>query len=412
MRWGFRAYGSPAFARSCAVTDAAVASRRVLIMVNEVFDTAGGNLRAAVNVAEALARHGDDVTFSAPWVAADSHATVDALDPGVARKLFRASRPLARFGGSVRQFAWLARNVRCFDQVQVHSLFHLSAVYAIVMCAVTDVPVLLWPHGTIDPFDLRKHASVKRWIGPVITRRLLDRCAALVFTTELESQVAVTYGASVRHEVVPLPVKPLVSGSAQGIAFRAKWTIPYGASVVLFLGRLNYKKGLPLLIESVARLADMNVCLVIAGDGESEQVRLVRESGRLYGLADRMRMTGWLEGDERLAAYAAANVFALLSDAENFGLALVEALSAGLPAVVSDQVSIADDLARAGAALVVPRAADAAAAALAQVLMDPVTAAAMGARGRAHVQAHFAPASVAKQLRRLLDAGSPGGASS
>lgn len=374
----------------------------MLVLVNEAFDTAGGNLRAAVNVAEALAQQEVEVTFSAPIVASNPRVTVDALDPRVARKLFRASRPLARFGGSVRQFVWLLRNVGCFDQVQVHSLFHLSAVYSILLCTLRGVPVVLWPHGTLDPFDLRKHARIKRWAGSLVTRPLLDQCSALVFTTEREADVAVTYGATVRHEIVPLPVRLLRSTPADGAAFRARFDIPAGAAMVLFLGRVNYKKGLPLLVESVARLTDENVYLVVAGDGEADQVRRLEQAGATYRLTDRLRLTGWIEGPVRSAAYMAADVFALLSDSENFGLALVEGLSAGLPAVISDQVFIADDLARAGAALVVPRAADAAATALAQVLADPAAAAAMGARGRAYVQAHFTPDAVAERLRSLI----------
>lgn len=376
--------------------------RRILVMVNEVFDTAGGNLRAAVNVAQAMAQYDDfEVTFTAPFVASAPHATVDSLDPRVARKLFVASRPLARFGGSVRQFLWLARNARRFDQVQVHSLFHLSAVYVIVVCAIRRVPVVLWPHGTLDPFDLRKHASLKRVLGRLVTRRLLSRCAALVFTSEYESQIAVTYGATVRRAVIPLPVTPITATSGEGVAFRARFDIPVDAPVVLFLGRVNYKKGLPLLVESLARLADKRVHLVVAGDGPAEDVRMLQQAAADHGMTHRMRTTGWIEGDLRSAAFWAADIFALLSDSENFGLALMEALSAGVPAVISDQVFIADDLARAGAVLVVPRSAEAAADAFARVLGDRDGAAAMGERGLAYVRDHFGSAAASDRMRRL-----------
>lgn len=385
------------------MADSDFVPHRVLILVNEAFDTAGGNLRAAVNVAEAMAEYGDDVTLSAPLVASHSHATVHALDPKVERKLFPASRLLARFGGSVRQIVWMARAVRSFDQVQVHSLFHLSAVYGIILCAMRRVPVVLWPHGTIDPFDLRKHAVVKRLAGPLVTRRLIDRCAAVIFTTERESQVAVTYGAKVRREVVPLPVRPVPDTETDCVAFRTRYGIPTRAPVVLFLGRVNYKKGLPLLIEAVARTGIADLHLLIAGSGETDQLRQLEAAARRHGVAERVRTTGWLEGDLRAAAYRSADVFALLSDAENFGLAVVEALSAGLPALISDQVFISDELARAGAARVVPRDSEAAAKALADLLADAAAAQEMAARGRQYVRQHYTPGAVAAQLHDLGD---------
>lgn len=390
------------------MADAGAVPHRVLVLVNEAFDTAGGNLRAAVNVAEAMAEIGDDVTLTAPWVASHSHATVDGLDPRVTCKLFPASRLLARFGGSARQLVWMARTIRSFDQVQVHSLFHLSAVYAIVLCLLRRVPVFLWPHGTLDPFDLRKHAVVKRWIGPVITQRLLQRCAAVVFTTERESRVAVTYGAQIRHSVVPLPVRPLPPTTVDRATFRARFSIPADAPVVLFLGRVNYKKGLPLLVEAIARTARDDLHLVVAGSGDADQLRQLEAAARRHGIVDRVRTTGWLDGDLRTAAYCSADVFALLSDSENFGLAVVEALCTGLPALISDQVFIAGELAGAGAARVVPRDAAAAAAALVDMLADAAAARAMADRGRDYVRQHYEPRAVAVQLHDLVDRLGPG----
>lgn len=377
--------------------------RRVLVLINSVDDTLGGTLRAAVNIAEALAAAGDDVTLSAPVVRGRAHSTVDLMDRRVARRIFPASRPLARFGGSVRQLWWLLRHVGDFDEVQTHSIFSLSAVYAIVLGAVRRVPVLLWPHGSLDPFDLRKHAGVKRVAGPLVTRRLLDACAALCFTTARESGIAQTYGSRTPHEVVPLPVAPLALEGVRREEWRARHGVPADVPVVLFLGRINYKKRLPLLVETVARLAARDTHLVVVGDGEPAERDLVDATIVQAGLADRVHLTGWLEGTDRVGAFVAADVFALLSDAENFGLSFVEAMSAGCPVVVSDQVDLAEDLEQAGGVVRVEREASAAAAAIDRLIADPAAAAALGARARELVHREFAPAAVAARLREVSD---------
>jgi len=334
-------------------------------------------------------------------VTADAGMSCELMDVRVERRLFPASRPAARFGGSARQFWWLWRNVRTFDEVQTHSLFALSAVYAIIVCAVRRVPVLLWPHGSIDPFDLRKHARFKRIVGPLITRRLLDRCSALLFTTTHESRIAVTYGSRTPQEVVALPVAPLALEGADPVAWRKRHGVPSEVRVVLFLGRIDYKKRLPLLVETVSLLECRDAHLVVVGDGPDSERALVAETAARCGVTDRVHVTGWLEGTDRIEAFAVGDVFALLSDAENFGLSVIEAMSVGCPVVISDKLSLAEDLERAGAAVCVERDAVAAAKAIDMLLTHPEEAAKMGERARGLVAREFAPLAVAARLREV-----------
>lgn len=375
--------------------------RRVLVLINGVVDTSGGNLRAAINIAEALAGAGEDVTLSAPIVASQPHRTIDAMDARVQRRLFRASRPVARFGGSARQFWWLLRHARDFDEVQTHSIFTLSAVYSIVICAARGVPVILWPHGSIDPFDLRKHARIKNIIGPLVLRRLIDRCAAVVFTTAHERDVAVTFGSSTPRAIVPLPVEPLPASRIDPQQWRHRFGVPTDVPVILFLGRIDYKKRLPLLVESVALMENRQAHLVVVGDGPDSEKRLLADTTERFSIGDRVHVTGWVEGGDRAAAFEIASAFALLSDAENFGLSVIEAMSMGCPTVISDQLALAEHLAAANAAIVVERDASEAAQALDRLLSDRDSAAQLGERAKALVEREYSPRAVAARLREV-----------
>lgn len=371
------------------------------MLLNGVADTSGGNLRAAVNIAETMASAGDEVTFSAPLRAGETHRTIDAMDPRVRRKLFPAAGPVARFGGSLRQMVWLIRQVRAYDQVQTHSVFSLSTVYAILACSVRGVPVVLWPHGSIDPFDLRKHARIKQVLGPLILRRLLDRCMAIVFTTAHERTVAVTYGSLTPRRVVPLPVRPLSPSGVDLARWRHRFGIPTDVRTLLFLGRIDYKKRLPLLVETLSMLRHQDVHLLVVGDGPESEKRLVAEACERYGVSDRVHSIGWVEGADRVAAFETADVFALLSDAENFGLSVFEAASIGCPVVISDQLALAGDLASAGAAIVVERDPRQAAEAIDGLFANSASAARMGERAKELVARDFSPTTIAEQLRSL-----------
>ena len=135
--------------------------------------------------------------------------------------------------------------------------------------------------------------------------------------------------------------------------FRGKHPMIGGRKVVLFLGRIHAGKGLELLIPAMGSLKDRGAVLVIAGpDGNFRGA--ANELIAQHGLTDRVVFTGLVSGSEKVAALADADLLALPSYHENFGLVVVEALAAGTPVVLSDQVGLYPDVVEAGVGGVVP----------------------------------------------------------
>ena len=102
---------------------------------------------------------------------------------------------------------------------------------------------------------------------------------------------------------------------------------------MLFLSRLDTKKGLDLLLQAFARVrgAGQNPALVVAGTGDAAfEAGLRREAARL-GIDGDLHWAGFLSGADKLAALADADLFVLPSYSENFGISVVEAMAAGLP---------------------------------------------------------------------------------
>jgi glycosyltransferase involved in cell wall biosynthesis len=142
---------------------------------------------------------------------------------------------------------------------------------------------------------------------------------------------------------------------------------------LLFLSRLHPKKGIPLLFEGLARArADgVRAELAIAGDGSTAYKEELLALVERLGLRGVVRFLGYLEGESKRAAFASADVYVLPSHQENFGIAVAEALAAGLPVIVTDKVGIAADVREAGAGLVVPVDVAAIAAAVSRLARDP-----------------------------------------
>ena len=172
--------------------------------------------------------------------------------------------------------------------------------------------------------------------------------------------------------------------------------------IVLFLSRLHEKKGLDILASSFGRIAQRfpDTHLVLAGpdDGMGAQVD---EWLRKAGVAHKATRTGMLEGEDKGAALTAASVFVLPSYSENFGIAVLEAMAAGVPVAISDQVNLWREVEMGGAGLVSPCDTNSFTGLLEQLLGDPTAARRMGEAGRKLAREKFTWPRIAIELETL-----------
>lgn len=166
-------------------------------------------------------------------------------------------------------------------------------------------------------------------------------------TARREASNLVSYGGDANCVVLPLPVAQIDGGGPIArLELRRTLEIPEQAPVILFMGRIDYKKGLEILVPAIAEVkrvhADLH--LVLAGDGPAEIAARVQALVAALGLTACTRMTGFVTGDYKAALLAACDLFVLPSRNENFGVSVVEALSSGMPVVITDGVYLSDDI--------------------------------------------------------------------
>jgi glycosyltransferase involved in cell wall biosynthesis len=178
---------------------------------------------------------------------------------------------------------------------------------------------------------------------------------AVLFTCEQERQLAREsfwlYRANER--VVSLGIAaPPSDVEAQRARFYGEFPECRDRRLVLFLGRIHEKKGCDLLLEAYARVADRDpkLLLVMAGP-EHQDTAEWRALATKLGIADRVLWTGMLGSALKWGALRCAEVFALPSHQENFGIAVVEALACGVPVLLSTEVNIWREIIDAGAGL-------------------------------------------------------------
>jgi len=350
----------------------------------------GGPVRVAVNQLRELASRGHDVML------VGSHRGYDGEPPtqieGVPARLFpaRTVLPGAGFAGltSPGLLRGLRRNVSSFDVVHVHAARDLVTLPAARIAQRAGVRTVLQTHGMIDESDNPLAVPV----DAALTRKALRDAAAVTYLTpeERSSLETVSRGAAKLVHVT------------NGVPGATDAITETSGNEVLYLARLAPRKNASLFAEVAADLVgefpDARFRLVGPDEGSGAEVTRIIEAA---GPGDRVRWEGALAPEQTLQRMRSASVYVLPSVNEPYPMSVLEAMSVGLPVVVTNSCGLAGFVAENSAGAVVDATHDAVRQAISALLSDPDAARAAGERGRVAVQKTKSMAAVADQLEEL-----------
>lgn len=309
----------------------------------------GGPVKIVQQASETLARRGHQVTVYCTNLLDKtrklSNGTVEKEVGGVRVVYFDTWR-LRLWPGTLGPMwmpdlpATLNREIAGYDIV------HLNAYRTPVNLVIqrqarkAGTPVVVQPHGTL-PVVINSLA-LKRAYDITLGKLELAQADALIALQESEKRQAIQAGVPEgKVTIIPNGIDP---GEAQRVSqrgrLRGRYGIPAEARVVLFLGRINRKKGADMLIEAFRKLEGIPAWLVIAGpdDGQLEELKRLVST---YGLQDRVAFPGLLQGDDLWHAYFDADLFVLPCRVDTFPTTLMEACLAELPMVITEGCEIA-----------------------------------------------------------------------
>jgi glycosyltransferase involved in cell wall biosynthesis len=355
---------------------------RVLHVIPAVGASYGGPSRAIVGMTESLAARGVDVEVAT--TDRDGPARLDvrlgeAVRCGSVLYHFFATMPSGEWKLSLSLARWLRASAANYDLVHVHGMFSFSTIPACRMARANGIPYVLRPLGMLTPASLSFRSWKKKPYFALVERRHLECAAAIHVTSPKEEEAVRSLGFGDRARLISLGIDtpPINRDSIQR---RGSDAVRF-----LFLGRLHPIKQLPMLIEAFAlagRCGGSNIELVIAGGGNAAYRRELEEMASRFGVSRRVRFAGEVSAGSTNVVFAAADVFVLPSRTENFGLAAAEALGAGLPVIVTEQVGLADDVMTFGAGRVVAPTASALACAMRELAADASLRSSMSASAR------------------------------
>ncbi|KAM3096452.1 hormogonium polysaccharide biosynthesis glycosyltransferase HpsP [Phormidesmis sp. 146-35] len=262
---------------------------------------------------------------------------------------FRCS-PFRRYKFSLNLLRWLANHSHEYDLAHIHALFSPVSSMAARVARSQHLPYILRPLGTLDPADLQKKRQLKTLYATLLERPNLAGAAAVHFTSDQEAKISDRFGTLTQDLVIPLGVT--LPAMNQPIDIKEKFGIPGDRPLLLFMSRIDPKKGLDLLIPALEKLAteqDFQFVLAGANPQDPEFEAAIRDQIQQSNLGDRTTLTGFVSGSEKTALLQAADLFVLPSYYENFGIAVAESMAAATPVVISDQVHIWQDVQQAQA---------------------------------------------------------------
>jgi glycosyltransferase involved in cell wall biosynthesis len=291
--------------------------------------------------------------------------------------------------------------LRTSEVVHVHSIFTYPVHVALREALAAGVPVVLRPCGQLHPYSLGRSHWQKRAYLAFWGRMARRACSAWHFTSDQEAYASWPFDSSPRF-VVPNGINPddYEVDRDQARALMQQF-LPglQGAPYVLFLGRLHAKKRLDLLIEAFLTGAPRAYRLVIAGPDEGGlweglQARYLRDADAI----GRVLRLGMVTGREKTLLLAAASLFALPSEHENFGVAALEALASGCPVLLSPSVDLADAVLAAEVGYTAPLTVSAWSERLASILADAEGRGRGGERARHWVAENYSWSRITEEL--------------
>lgn len=341
---------------------------RILLSMRSLNPAEGGPITAAFGLSRALVRGGHSVTLAAH----DDGLGVGVIKSRIRNVMGESSqvdveifpRTVLAWELSVKYNRWLSHHAGDFDLVVINSLWISHVFAAARACRKHRVPYVIRPHGCLNVADWEHHKGRKDVYWRLIDRRNCASAAFLQCTSSAEKSDAEVRNLS-NVVNIPLGVDPVLVG-APPASERDR-------SRLLYVGRIAEKKGIDLLIRSVADLASRGheVHLDILGIDHRGLQRGLEDLAVQLSVKDRVNFRGHVEGADREPYFRSSGIFVLPSKDENFGIAVAEALSVGMPVVITPGVSHAPLVSRYGAGAVTERTANAVTEGIASIIDLP-----------------------------------------
>jgi glycosyltransferase involved in cell wall biosynthesis len=301
----------------------------------------------------------------------DAGIQVDICTTNISRKStlqVPLYQPVQQFGGHTWYFPvtvhpysislslakWLNANIQNYSIIHLHGIFTFPTDYAAWLAKQKNIPYIIRPLGILNQYGIQKHKKVLKMLWLSFLTPVLKSAKAIHFTSTAEQTEAGEVIQNINGVVIPLGIntdefKQLPTKQA----FLKQYPQLSDKKIILFLSRIDPKKGLEMLLPAFKNCCQLHqdLHLMVAGSGESSYEHTINNLVLQLNLEEHVTFTGHVSGNQKLLLFAGADLFVLPSYSENFGISVIEAMAAGLPVLISKNVAISNEITSANAGL-------------------------------------------------------------
>jgi glycosyltransferase involved in cell wall biosynthesis len=380
---------------------------RLLIVTPYIGARYGGTSRVVTEIASSLAQLG--VSVDVITTTADDTGSLNvSTDSWIAQAGYRiryfSTWHRKDFIVSPALLFWLRTHIKAYDLVHTHTLFSPLITFTHSICRLAKIPYIVTPHGMLEPWALSYKAWKKRAYYRAFEQSALKGAIAIQALTNSEANHVCSLG---NYPTVTIP-----NGIHQADFslfhspenFYQKFPETRSKTLILFLGRIDPKKGLDLLAPAFAKaqFCFPNVHLIVAGPDSINFMPTAQSYFAQAGCLHAVTFTGMLTGSLKAAALSAANLYVAPSYSEGFSLSVLEGMAAGLPCIITHGCNF-PEAATAEAAHVVETNSRAIENALLQCLQNTTAAKALGGKAKNFVLQNYTWLQSAKKLNQIYE---------
>ncbi|MGK7952404.1 MAG: glycosyltransferase [Xenococcaceae cyanobacterium] len=297
---------------------------------------------------------------------------------------------------------WLLKNISSYDLIHTNTLFSPLISLTHLICRLLKKAYIITPHGMLDPWALSYKAWKKKYYYQIIEKYILKQATSIQTLSNSEANIVNNLGFT-NTTIVPNGIdQNLIEQITNKNILVNKYPQLKNKTLILFLGRIDPKKGLDLLAPAFAKAHRNfpNTHLIIAGPDNINFMPTAEQYFIDAGCRDAVTFTGMLKGDLKLSALAAADIYVAPSYSEGFSMSVLEGMVSGLPCVITTGCNF-PEAARAKVAHVVDIDSEAIASALLECLHNLDRAKEMGDRARQFILDNYTWDKIAMQMKEV-----------
>jgi glycosyltransferase involved in cell wall biosynthesis len=382
---------------------------KILIVIPAVGSVYGGPSKIALELAQSLGQAGIQVDLATTNANGSSNLDIP-LNTWIAEKNYRIQYfscwNFQDYKISFPLTKWLFQEVKNYDIVHTIAVFSYTTSIAHLACQIKQVPYIMNPQGMLEPWALSYKAWKKYIYYHLLEKPALTHAAAIQMLSFAEVE-----GIQALHLNTPIVTIPNgihrqdFENLSDPKVFYQQFPETRDRPLILFLGRIDPKKGLDLLARAFAKVRSQfpQTHLIVAGPDNIGFLPTACNYFSEAGCLDAVTFTGMLTGELKYSALAAAQIYIAPSYSEGFSMSVLEGMASGLPCVITTGCNF-PEAANARVAEVVNINAEAITEALLRCLNDPQQAKIMGNHARQFIFDRYTWNSIAANLLEVYTA--------